>query len=97
LQHYHIDADSPLGLLLRLNVGDAGNISEVHAASIFREEVCIFGSFCVYISLFRKGQGKGEIEWGLMLGLWQYGQWIRKVVLMALLRALEYIENPTGN
>jgi hypothetical protein len=53
-----IYVNSVLALLHRVVVGDVASVSEVRAASIFRVEVCMLVSFCVYITLcFRKRKG----------------------------------------
>jgi hypothetical protein len=41
-----IDVDFVLGLLHRVDVSDAADVSKVHAASIFRVEVCRLMSLC---------------------------------------------------
>jgi hypothetical protein len=42
LQQLIIDDNSVLGLLHTVDVGDAVGVSEVHAASILRAEMCRF-------------------------------------------------------
>jgi hypothetical protein len=50
-------------------------------------------SFCAYKALcFENGGGRGEMEWGLMPPLSQYGQWTRKVMYAATLKLPEYIK-----
>jgi hypothetical protein len=61
LKFTDIDVDSVVGLLHHVNVGDAADISEVCAASIFSVEVCRLMSFFVYIALcFEKVGGRGK-------------------------------------
>jgi hypothetical protein len=51
--------NSILGLLHRVNVGNA--------ADIFRVEVCKVDSFYTYIGCFKKGEG-GRVEIGVLAG-----------------------------
>jgi hypothetical protein len=44
-----IHADSVLGLLQHVVVGDVADVSEVHAASTFRVKVCRLVSCCVCV------------------------------------------------
>jgi hypothetical protein len=53
----------PIWLLHRVDVGDVANLSKVHAASIFRVEVCKLGEFlCIYGILFQ--EIRAEAGWG---------------------------------
>jgi hypothetical protein len=55
-----IDVNYVLGLLHSMIVGDVPDLSEVHAASIFKVEVCRFMSSCVYtVFRFRRDSEKG--------------------------------------
>jgi hypothetical protein len=73
------DVDSVLGLLHRVDVVDAADVSEVPDASIFRVEVCRSVSSYVTIALcFEKQCGEVmEMECGLEPRLSQWRQWTR--------------------
>jgi hypothetical protein len=44
-----VQVNSVLGLLHNVNVHDIASILGVHAATIFRAEVCRLVSYCVYM------------------------------------------------
>jgi hypothetical protein len=55
------DVNSVLELLNCAAVGDVAGVLEVHAASILKDEVCRFVSYCVHTlhSLLKRNRGKG--------------------------------------
>jgi hypothetical protein len=58
-----LDADSLLGLLHLVDMGDVAGALEVYAASIFMVEMYRMVSFFVHIVLFfEKDGGRGEVE-----------------------------------
>jgi hypothetical protein len=58
------DVNYVLGFLHFVVVDDVADVSKVHAASIFRVEVCVLVSFCVYFNILflKRNSGRGRTE-----------------------------------
>jgi hypothetical protein len=91
LSRWFIDVYSELGCLHRVDVSSVADVSEVHAAAMFRVKVSRVGE-CSYMYLFwSKTPMGGKMETGSLSG--SVGWWTGKSYQMALFMATWYTRN----